>query len=169
VTYVIEMIDCPDPHRVLREAAVSWPGLVEALASREVELPDGKREVMQPGTAELPGARVHVIPLQQELREDGTITPPAAVVIVDGERAEEVGEQIDAALWRQARAGDADAYELPGGARVVLAGEPIAETGAAPRKPSAERLARLAAVVAALDESAARELGSGAMQRFPTS
>ena len=164
MTYVIEMIDCPEPHRVLREAAVSLPGLAAALAPREVELPDGKREVIQPGTVELPGARVHVIPLQREMRADGTITPPAAVVIVDGERAEEVGERIDAALWRQARAVDAAAYEVPGGARVVLAGAAIAETGAAARKASAERLARLAAVVAALDEGDARELGSSAMQ-----
>ena len=135
---VIELTNCPDPHRVLREAAV--PGLAEALALREVERPDGTREVLQPGTVELPGARVHVIPLQQEMRSDGTITPPAAVVVVDGPQAGAVVAELDKALLAAAEV-RGDHAELPSGARVVLDGPPLAETGAKLRVAKAERLA----------------------------
>jgi hypothetical protein len=122
VIYSIELLHCPDPHRVLREAAASLPELAEALAPREVELPDGKREVVAPGTVELSGARVHVIPLEQEMRADGTITPPAAVVIVDGPRAADVRARLDAALLAAATDVRADAAVLPDGTSVVLAG-----------------------------------------------
>jgi hypothetical protein len=94
----IELLHCSDPHRVLREAAASLPELAEALAPREVELPDGTREVFEPGVVELPGVRIHVIQLQQEMREDGTITEPQAVVIIDGPDADHWVRRIDDAL-----------------------------------------------------------------------
>jgi hypothetical protein len=112
VSYCIELLHCSDPHRVLREAAAALPELAEALAPREVELPDGKREVVELGMVELQGARVHVIPLQEEAREDGTITPPAAVVIVDGPRAATVRARLDAALLARATNVRAEAVEL---------------------------------------------------------
>jgi hypothetical protein len=122
VSYCIELLHCRDPHRVLREVAVPLPELAVALAPREVVLPDGKREVIQPGTVELLGARVHVIPLQREMHADGTITPPAAVVIVDGPRAADVRARLDAALLAAATDVRADAAVLPDGTSVVLAG-----------------------------------------------
>jgi len=142
--YCIELINCPDPHRVLREAAVPLPVLVEVLAPREVELPDGEHEVAQPGTVELPGARVHVIPLQQEMRADGTITLPAAVVIVDGPRASDVRAKLDAALIAAAVDVRADAAVLPDGTSIVLAGRRLI-ADPTPRVARATRLARAAA------------------------
>ena len=139
--YAIELTDCPDPYRVLCEAAVSLPGLVEVLAPREVELPDGGRTVIQPGTVELPGVRVHVIPLQQELRDDGTITPPAAVVIVDGPRASDVRAKLDAALIAAAIDLRADAAVLPDGTSIVLAGRRLIADPLR-REPRVTRLAR---------------------------
>jgi hypothetical protein len=147
VSYCIELIHCPDPQRVLREAAVYLPGLADALAPREVELPDGGREVSQPGTVELDGARVHVISLQQEMREDGTITPPAAVVIVDGPRAAEVRAQLDAALLAAATDVRADAAVLPDGTEVVLAGRRLI-ADLMQREARAARLARAEALKA---------------------
>jgi len=139
--YCIELINCSDPHRVLREAAVSLPGFAAALAPREIELPDDKREVMQPGTVELQGARVHVISLQQELREDGTITPLAAVVIVDGPRAADVHAMLDAALLAAAIHVRADAAVLPDGTSIVLAGRRLIADPLR-REPRVTRLAR---------------------------
>ena len=138
--YCIELINCSDPHRVLREAVVSLPGLAEALALREVELPDGEHEVAQPGTVELPGARVHVIPLQQEMREDGTITSPAAVVIVDGSDADRWARRIDHALRKGGRV-KGDYYVRSDGVKVALGSSEIANTGAQPLRSKAEQLA----------------------------
>ena len=141
MTYCIELIYCSDPHRVLREAAVSLPGLAEALAPREVEVLDGGRKEIQPDTVELPGARVHVIPLQQELRDDGTITPPAAVVIVDGPQASDVRAKLDAALIAAAVDLRADAAVLLDGTSIVLAGRRLIADPLR-REPRVTRLAR---------------------------
>jgi hypothetical protein len=150
---VLELINCSDPRAVVRSAAAGvrrLARLAEALAPRQIEEPDGQRRTVEPTTAELEGARVHVVRIMQELRADGTITEPRAVVIVDGERADELAELIDGALAARAKATEASHYELPDGARVVLAGPAIAETGAQPRKARAERLARLDALKAEL-------------------
>jgi hypothetical protein len=149
----LELINCPDPRATVRAAVGATrrlASLAEALAPREIEEPGGQRRTVEPTTAELDGARVHVISITQERRADETVTAPQAVVIVDGERAEEVVELIDGALAARAKATKADHYELPGGAQVVLAGPAIAETGAAPRKARAARLARLEAIKAEL-------------------
>jgi hypothetical protein len=153
VTYCIELIHCPDPQRVLREAAVPLPGIAAALAPRQIERPDGGREVIQPGTVELDGTRVHVIPLQQEMRADGTITPPAAVVIVDGPRAAEVRAQLDAALLAAATDVRADAAVLPDGTSVVLAGRRLIADPTR-REARTRRLARAEVLKISAEQSA---------------
>jgi hypothetical protein len=144
MTYYIELLHCPHPYHELRKVVASLPRYAEALAPREIEQPDGNREIVERRIVEIDNTRVHVIQLQQEMHKNGTITPPAAVVIVDGPRASDVRAKLDAALIAAAIDVRADAAVLPGGASVVLAGRRLI-ADPTPRVARATRLARAAA------------------------
>jgi hypothetical protein len=100
---------------------------------------NGTRVPRPPTTVHVGNARVHIIPLARERYADETISEPRAVIVCDGEDADDIGDAIDAALLSDAQIGEREAV-LADNVRIVLSGMPIADVGSAPRPERWKRL-----------------------------
>jgi hypothetical protein len=129
--------DNADELCALLRARVS--ALREPLAPVDTADENEARVQRQPTTVHVGNARVHIIPLARERYADETISEPRAVIVCDGEGADDIGDAIDAALLSEAEIGATEAV-LEDNVRIVLSGKPIADVGSEPRLERWKRL-----------------------------
>ena len=113
--------------------------LREPLAPVDTADENGTGVPRPPTTVHVGNARVHIIPLARELYADETISEPRAVIVCDGEGADDIGDATDAALLSEAQIGATEAV-LADNVRIVLSGKRIADVGSEPRPARWKRL-----------------------------